>query len=438
MCEVLAVIHGLMARFLTLSGKAWTRKQEARVANGQTRSWPILEAARGEDVSTCMLHLLLLPLEPIQVARQEFVACCHRKLRFSIASAGACALHSFLRLRRQMLPYQMFMLLADPSARMVDSLLSFPACFRDELSQKLMDRFGSDLSGAEALAILEALASIISVDVASIEAGHSSAREFANLRSRGWTSSLETVSSRFLLLQRKTLGGYASQKRGSNVKPTKKDGKKRRGGGGAWRAFVHHNCKGKKLTAELAASLSAAYHDLSDADWQRYCEAGRAATAVHRMSMRSFPAHPRPSRSSQGGAAAAAMILDGDRRLDGVIIASDAPDGAIQNFAGGGTLTDKYVSFQAELAALFKARVDALDLSEGEVSALARHQETAPCLPAAQQWERDGHSDLAAAVTKLPAAASTTAAFLWNPQIEKPVQAGSCRVLKQKFYFKMF
>ena len=105
----------------------------------------------------------------------------------------------------------MIMLLADPSTRMVESLLNLPPCFRDELSQKLIDCFGSDLN-AEAFAILAALASIISVDVASIEAGHSSAREGASLRSRGWTNSLETVSSRFLLLQRKTLGAYTSQK----------------------------------------------------------------------------------------------------------------------------------------------------------------------------------------------------------------------------------
>ncbi|CAE7030814.1 unnamed protein product [Symbiodinium sp. CCMP2456] len=321
-----------------------------------------------------------------------------------------------------MLPYQMFMLLADPSTRMVESLLSLPPCFRDELSQKLMDRFGSDLNGAEAIAILEALASIIAVDVASIEAGHSSAREFANLRSRGWTSSLETVSSRFLLLQRKTLGATTSQRMSSKVKPTKKDGqKKRRGGGGAWRAFVHQNAKGMKLTAQLAASLSAAYHDLSDADWQRYSEAGQAGTAVHRMSMRAFPAHPRPG-PRQGRNAAVGMLLDGDRTRDGVIVAADAPDGAIQSFAREGTLTDRYVSYQAELAALFKARVDALDLSKDEVVALARHQEDAPCLAAAQQWERDGHSELAAAVSKVPAAASTTAAFSWNPHVEKPVQ----------------
>ena len=426
MCEVLAAIHGLMARFLTLSGKAWLRKQEARAANGQTRSWPILEAARGEDVSTCILHLLLIPLEPVKVAKQEFVACCNRKLRFSIASAGACALHSFLRLRRQMLPYQMFMLLVDPSIRRVESLLDLPQCFRDELSQKLMDRFGSDLNGAEALAVLEALASTIAVDVASIEAGHSSAREFASLRSRGWTSSLEAVASRFLLLQR--LGACASQKPSS--KPTKKDGhKKRRGGGGAWRAFVHHNAKGVKLTARLAASLSAAYHDLSEADWQRYSEAGKAATAVHRMSMPAFPAHSRDSRSSQRGNAAVGMLLDGDSTREGVIVAADAPDGAIQNFAGGGTLADRYVAFQADLAAMFKARVDALELSEDEVVALARHQENAPCLAAAEQWQRDGHSDLAAAVSKVPAVASTTAAFSWNPHIEQPVQARSCMAL---------
>ena len=123
------------------------------------------------------------------------------------------------------------------------------------------------------------------------------------------------------------------------------------------------------------------------------------------------------------------MLLDGDSTREGVIVAADAPDGAIQNFAGGGTLADRYVAFQADLAAMFKARVDALELSEDEVLALARHQENAPCLAAAEQWQRDGHSDLAAAVSKVPAVASTTAAFPWNPHIEQPVQARSCMAL---------
>ena len=93
---MLGPIHRLMARFLSISGKAWNKKQLALAANGQPRSWRILEAADGSDVDSCVRSLLSTALEPIKVAKQTLVACCHRLQRFAMASAGMCGLHSYL------------------------------------------------------------------------------------------------------------------------------------------------------------------------------------------------------------------------------------------------------------------------------------------------------------------------------------------------------
>ena len=57
----------------------------------------------------------------------------------------------------------------------------------------------TEISAEVAKEILLALADVITVDIASVEAGHSSLREFANLRSRGWVTSLETISARFVI-----------------------------------------------------------------------------------------------------------------------------------------------------------------------------------------------------------------------------------------------
>ena len=158
-----------------------------------------------------MRVLLSIVLQPIRAAKEEAVACCHRLQRFAMVSAGVCALHSYLRMPREGLPYQLFKLLSDASPDLVDSLLKRPACVRDELSHMLITRYDQQLREAEGLAVLEGLAEIISVDVANIEAGHSTAREFANLRSRGWTSSLESICSRFILQQSRQGGQQEEQ-----------------------------------------------------------------------------------------------------------------------------------------------------------------------------------------------------------------------------------
>ena len=418
---MLGPIHRLMARFLSISGKAWNKKQLALAANGQPRSWRILEAADGSDVNSCMRSLLSTALEPIKVAKQTLVACCHRLQRFAMASAGVCGLHSYLRMPRQGLPYQMFTLLRDASQESVDSLLQRPSCVRDELSHVLMRRYGQQVNQAEALAVLEGLADLISIDVANIESGHSTAREFAQLRSRGWTASLESICSRFILQQRQRVLEKADAEKSSKKETTKK----RRGGGGAWRAFEHAYLRGRKLTAALAADMSAAYKELSPEERQVYEASGEAAARAHRMGLPSFA--PFRSLSDAGPRRSQGQLLPGDQVANGAMVAVDVEgDLLAMGEYTGDTFAEKYCKYKAEVSQRLRAeaRGDALAPTPEEQMALARFEAEAPTFVAAAQWERDGHEDLAAAVTALPPdTRSTTHHYSWCPPVERIVRA---------------
>ena len=49
---------GLIAAFLKLSGKAWSRKQQQLASRGGTRSYRVLEAARGTSIRYAMHDIL--------------------------------------------------------------------------------------------------------------------------------------------------------------------------------------------------------------------------------------------------------------------------------------------------------------------------------------------------------------------------------------------
>ena len=417
MCEMLSPIHELMARFLCISGQAWRKKQLALAATGKPRSWPILEAAKGEDVASCMELLLLILLQPISGCKQADVLCAHRCQRFVMASAGMCSLHSYLRLPRQQLPYKLFKLLSNPTDDMVEALLQQPACVQDELSHVLIERYGTELNEPESMAVLQTLADIITVDVADIESAHSSTREFSQLRSRGWTSSLETISSRFVLQQRQHALGRMAEGLMLGEKQARKQKKPRRGGGGAWRAFVHAYLKGRRLTAALSAEMSGVYRALSEDERSVFQAAGRGATQAHRMGLQSFPAASSERRAAED-------TLPGVQMPNGAIVLADV-ERELSVFAefAGETLAEKYAVFKQELAKTLKSRPEVLAPTADELAALARHEAEAPPFMPAQCWERDGHSNLATPVKTYPTTTvSSTAAYSWCPPAEQLVQ----------------
>ena len=147
---------------------------------------------------------------------------------------------------------------------------------------------------------------MLCLDISTIEAKHASNREVSLLRSRGWVPSLATLSASFVS---KTVASAVAQVQGAfkasrRSKKLDKDGckapKPKRGGGGAWRAFVRHTCQGSRMAMGGFSELAKAYRALSPEDRAFYQEAGEKATLAHKEGHESFGPRTRrqPHRQS--------------------------------------------------------------------------------------------------------------------------------------------
>ena len=67
--------------------------------------------------------------------------------------------------------------------------------------------------------------------------------------------------------------------------------RRKRGGGGAWRAFVHAESSGKKFNAGRMVELKNDYAALTEEERQHYRYLGSQATALHKADATSFPSH---------------------------------------------------------------------------------------------------------------------------------------------------
>ena len=75
---------------------------------------------------------------------------------------------------------------------------------------------------------------------------------------------------------------------------------KKRGGGGAWRAFTHLHARGKKISGQTSKQLAALYAQLSPEEKQQLVEVGRKATECHRLGSTTFPLYSRRAKFSRG------------------------------------------------------------------------------------------------------------------------------------------
>ena len=75
----------------------------------------------------------------------------------------------------------------------------------------------------------------------------------------------------------------------------------RRGGGGAWRAFLHERGRHKKVSGQGTKELAREYRNLSREEKARFAEMGRQATLAHRMGGTTFPMYSRRTLYQRGG-----------------------------------------------------------------------------------------------------------------------------------------
>ncbi len=193
------------------------------------------------------------------------------------------------------------------------------------------------LQSEEALAVVECIASLCSVDIAGIEARHATNREISHMYGKGWLPSLQTLSARFishtvsgLTSLFKTLGIKQTQKKKRDIPSDKsKPPPKKKRGGGAWRAFVHFHCQGNRFSGERISELAEQYHNLSQEEFDFFADVGEKAVEAHREGFLPFAKDRLPhchNQSEQSNLYAHPQQFPrvGDVTDSGAIIASSA------------------------------------------------------------------------------------------------------------------
>ena len=192
-------------------------------------------------------------------------------------------------------PYRLFELLGEHNAALEEAALALtqtPSCMRDRFAKHFLAAYPSvpDLMGAEARVLLLCLARQVTGTTYSTERLHS-----RNLRRAKGRASTQRINIKDLALPHVAFAGprychkSVQSSRSSNRpgRPKRKSAdpdpqlhrpskKKRTGGGGAWRAYVHLNLGGRQITPAVSMELGAGYRNLTQEQRQHYEDIGRA------------------------------------------------------------------------------------------------------------------------------------------------------------------
>ena len=210
-------------------------------------------------------------------------------LLFKMLSREAACIKEMLIVKHRGFPYKLFPLLRGAGAEggIRDSCESS----RDGYSQGFLEKHDADLSAPAALSELALIVCNTRVSTVVLESLNATVRRrlyVANTQVQ--MSALENVSAEFLLgkLRRRMWDsqyppGHKKSWMKEKPAPAPVIPQKRRGGGGAYRAFLHQE-GGSCADPEKAKR----YRELSDADKHALQDSGDRATSSHQWGVRAF------------------------------------------------------------------------------------------------------------------------------------------------------
>ena len=307
----------LMRKFLYVASASWEKHQQLQAAQGHKRSYRVLEAWNGTDVSAAFSTLEQSFHDPIVALPLSARTNAFQVLAFRLIARMAGALHLLLSLPRSQFPYKLFSLLTSEDdtiqAQIAEELLASPPCLRDPASDAILTRFACPhkLTSAAAKATLQACALMSEVDVVSIETRHAAARRLLVSRQHTWSPAFADLAAEHLCRMARTdmqqaLSGSAARKNrkakgkrkarqpkrkrkrlSGNPKGRKREDHVERRGGGAQRAFFHERLSSatreqRKDRKDLFKRLNRDYKNLSQEEYQYYKDLGEMATVSAR------------------------------------------------------------------------------------------------------------------------------------------------------------
>eukprot|EP00971_Amphidinium_carterae_P212144 4209867-Amphidinium_carterae.1 len=224
--------------------------------------------------------------------------------------AGA-VIHQLVHCRVKQYPYKLFQLLNRDNniVELAETILQTPTCMQDSFTAHVLKKYNTShkLAGEEAFVFLELVARKSMCTTYTTERLHS--RNFRRAKSRTMTQKIDLNDLALPHLahagphfSHEILHKQSKDKEQNNQKASKKYGRpckrkapectddgagvaepptRKRGGGGAWRAFQQLQLQGQKFTGPIVKELSEKYKHLSDEEKLHYKEVGRAGWSTY-------------------------------------------------------------------------------------------------------------------------------------------------------------
>ena len=302
---VLTPLTDLISTYIHRAGQAWEAEDRAQVASAQSlqqvshKTSPMLEHVKLTAENKFFQDLgrlredqawLVMPLEAHTLEVQSTV--------FQALSRAGCALHELVVKPAQRCPLALLRLLVHGES-VLPNILALPDCMLDDFSKQHLTLFpGDKLLSADSLAILDAYHLGASPDIVSVEWGHGRVHRLIKKSSvQTVAPTVSFVSSQWLMQKHHLRYQVPLLGQGQPVKaeaqhmvedpdvPEEPMAKKRRGGGGAFRAFISVRSRGQSGKADMK-HLANEYARAKAEHTREYQEAlvlGEAGTARHKV-----------------------------------------------------------------------------------------------------------------------------------------------------------
>lgn len=316
---ILQPAYSWLTQQLVISGRRWEERQQRSQEETGSRSYRVLVAYDSEQTFEMLasMSLLMFGENDRWSLVQQRTEALQKQAFLQIARVVAMA-YQLVFVRNRNYPYKAFHALRDDA--IFAEIKSAEDCIMDDYTRSVKQYYGDHLGSAANVSEFELLRDLIDTDTISTERAHSVNSMKTAYRSLTHKLDLTTMDAHFVCRQAR--GKEPDSIRNEQVKrkpaaaPKKTDGKvKRPGGGGAWRAFVHIEAKGKRCTPGFFTELSERFRSLSDEQREYYEELGEIARQLHRDGRRGFgrrirkksapPQHDDQDRGPEGPTAAA-------------------------------------------------------------------------------------------------------------------------------------
>lgn len=312
---VLDAQQELMRFALEVSGDEWHAKEDSMVvfvdAHGKEyrRNSRVMLAAQNvaEVAFTKRMSDLLLGGRISQALCVSEQTVHLRTFAFKLIGIAGAMCEQLLAAPHRRYPFKVFGLGCVEGADLETALVNERPCVLDSWSLSFRTHFAGRLNGADAAAELDAVARLVHTDTAQIEARHS------GIRRRVLKSSLQThlqrvqhASSDFVCARLASQGdapkAQDEQAEEADQERLQLQGhrgqKRKRGGGGPWRAWCHLAASGQRRRPDWS-ELSLQYHALSAETRAELEEVGALATVAHRHGHAGFGPTTRQAQRSR-------------------------------------------------------------------------------------------------------------------------------------------